>query len=167
MRAQSRLIDKLCRELPPTTLTWIGVRPGRKVEMVALKRAQLLCGRGIEGDHRCDKTPGSARQVTLISQEFIDQVARHLGVNTIDPAQLRRNLVVSGLNLNVLRHQTFKIGSVLFEATASCHPCARMETTLGKGGLAAMLGYGGLCAKILSDGEIAVGDSLIKVSNEI
>ena len=107
------------------------------------------------------KTPGSARQVTLISQEFIQQIEHFTGIGSIDPALLRRNLVVAGINLNALRHQRFKIGEALFEATALCHPCSRMETALGKGGVAAMIGHGGLCARILRTGTIRVGDQLV------
>jgi MOSC domain-containing protein YiiM len=35
-----------------------------------------------------------------------------------------------------------------------------MEAELGPGGVVAMMGYGGLCAKVLQTGQIAVGDSL-------
>jgi len=79
----------------------------------------------------------------------------------IDPAILRRNLVVSGINLTALRHQRFQIGDALFEATALCHPCSRMEKALGKHGVAAMLGHGGLCAKIIRGGKITVGDDVV------
>jgi MOSC domain-containing protein YiiM len=82
------------------------------------------------------------------------------GHDHIDPGALRRNLVVRGINLNALRHQRFQIGDALFEATALCHPCSRMETALGKGGVAAMLGHGGLCARILKTGVIRVGDQV-------
>ena len=56
--------------------------------------------------------------------------------------------------------QRFRIGSAVFEATQLCHPCARMEENLGKGGVAAMLGHGGLCAKIIESGDIAIGDEI-------
>jgi MOSC domain-containing protein YiiM len=73
---------------------------------------------------------------------------------------LRRNLVVSGINLHALRYQRFTIGDVFFEARALCHPCSRMETALGRGGVAAMLGHGGLCCTIVRGGQIAIGDAL-------
>lgn len=52
------------------------------------------------------------------------------------------------------------IGDVLLEASAICHPCSRMEEALGEGGVAAMLGHGGLCCRILGDGVVAVGDAV-------
>jgi MOSC domain-containing protein YiiM len=78
----------------------------------------------------------------------------------IDPGVLRRNLVVSGINLHALRYQRFSIGDALFEAGALCHPCSRMETALGKGGVAAMLGHGGLCCRIIQSGLITIGDDV-------
>lgn len=71
---------------------------------------------------------------------------------------LRRNLVVTGINLTALRYQQFSIGDALFEANALCHPCRRMEQELGKGAVAAMLGHGGLCCKVLKSGQIRTGD---------
>ncbi len=121
-----------------------------------MSEVQALETLGLEGDHRCDKTPGSARQVTIISEEYIQMIRHFTGLETLPPGVLRRNLVVKNINLTALRHQQFTIGDALFEATALCHPCSRMETALGKGGVAAMLGHGGLCAKILRSGTIRI-----------
>ena len=160
MTKRSNPLDKFARDLPPGTLTWIGLRSERRGQVTPVERARAVAAKGLEGDHRMDKTPGSARQVTLISEEFMQQIAHFTGLGTIDPVLLRRNLVVKGINLNALRHQRFQIGEAVFEATALCHPCSRMEAALGKGGVAAMIGHGGLCARILSTGYIAVGDRL-------
>ena len=157
-------LDRYARDLPPGTLEWIGVRPARREELTVVDRAEAIEGLGLAGDHRTSKKRGSGRQVTLISREFIDQVRHFTGHSDIDPALLRRNLVVSGINLNALRHQRFQIGPVLLEAGAWCHPCSRMEEALGKGGVAAMLGHGGLCCKILRGGVITVGDAVTVVS---
>ena len=153
-------LDRYAHQLPPGRLEWIGVRPARKAPLEPLQQVEAIEGRGLEGDHRIDKTPGSARQVTLISREFIGQIAHFLGRDDIEPDLLRRNLVVSGINLNALRRQQFTIGDALFEATALCHPCSRMEAALGPGGVAAMIGHGGVCARILRSGAINVGDEL-------
>jgi len=161
MTKRSSPMDRFARDLSPGTLTWIGLRIKRRAQVATVQQANAIASHGLEGDHRMTKTPGSARQVTLISEEFIQQIARFTGNGSIDPALLRRNLVVAGINLNALRHQRFKIGEALFEATALCHPCSRMETALGKGGVAAMIGHGGLCARILRTGTIRVGDQLV------
>ena len=160
MRKRSNPLDRFARDLPPGSLEWIGVRPARREPLQAISSVEAIEGLGLAGDHRVTKTPGSARQVTLISIEFIQQIEHFSGHKRIDPALLRRNLVVSGLNLNALRRQRFTIGTALFEATALCHPCSRMEEVLGRGGVAAMIGHGGICAKILTSGHIAVGDQL-------
>jgi MOSC domain-containing protein YiiM len=42
-----------------------------------------------------------------------------------------------------------------------------MEQALGKGGVAAMIGHGGLCAKILESGSLQLGDKVEVVAPEI
>lgn len=153
-------MDRYTRTLPPGKVEWIGVRPKRREHLMSVDQANAVATQGLEGDHRMKKTPGSGRQVTLISREFIEQIEHFTGHKDIDPADLRRNIVVSGINLNALRRQRFRVGGALLEASELCHPCARMEEVLGPGGVAAMYGHGGLCARIIESGPIAVGDSI-------
>ncbi len=160
MKTQARLFARYLEDLPQGQLQWIGLRPERKQPMQIVDSVEAIVGFGLRGDRRCRGSEGSSRQVTIISQEYIDIIARLLKMEFIDPSLLRRNLVVSGINLTALRHQRFFIGNVVLEATAQCHPCRRMEQVLGKNGVAAMLGHGGLCAKIISGGEIFLGDSV-------
>jgi MOSC domain-containing protein YiiM len=160
MNSQQKIFARYIKSLPPGELTWIGLRPERKVNMVSVASTKALKGKGLEGDHRMGKTIDSGRQVTLISEEYIQQISHYLGGKPVYPASLRRNLMVKNINLMALRYQTFQIGDALFEAGALCHPCSRMEAALGKGGIAAMMGHGGLCCKILKEGTITVGDSV-------
>jgi len=163
MNSVGRLLSRHLQDLTPGKLTWIGLRPERKAAMIMVDEVQAIKDLGLEGDRRCTGTPGSARQITLINQEHIDVITSLLCIESIDPGLLRRNLVVSGINLIALRHQRFRIGEAEFEATAQCHPCLRMEQALGKGGVGAMLGHGGICAKIITSGSISIGDSVVKV----
>lgn len=160
MTKRSHPLDRFARDLPTGRLEWIGLRPSRREPLESVNKARVIAERGLAGDHRSEKTPGSGRQVTVISREFIDQIAHFLDREAIDPGLLRRNLVVSGINLHALRHQRFTIGESVLEAGALCHPCSRMESNLGKGGVAAMIGHGGLCCRVLASGEIRVGDSV-------
>lgn len=163
MNSQARLLDKLCANITPGKLEWIGLRSERRGEVVVVEQAEAVIGLGLVGDHRMKKTPGSARQVTLISREYIQQICQHSGHSSIDPRLLRRNLVISGMNMNLLRYQRLQIGEVIIETNALCHPCSRMDENLGKGGTAAMFGYGGLCAKIIQGGVMRVGDAVIRL----
>jgi MOSC domain-containing protein YiiM len=163
MDSDTRFLEKLRREVAPGKLEWIGLRTERRGEINIVDRAQAIVGLGLEGDHRCLKTPGSARQVTIISREYIHQVAQQLGMDFIDPALLRRNLVISGMNMNLLRFQRLQIGEAIFETSALCDPCSRMDENLGKGAAAAMFGYGGLCAKVIQGGLISVGDEVVRL----
>ncbi|RYY76763.1 MAG: MOSC domain-containing protein [Gammaproteobacteria bacterium] len=163
MDSDIRFLEKLRQEITSGKLEWIGLRTERRGEIKIVEHAEALVGLGLEGDHRCLKTPGSARQVTIISREYIHQIAQQLGKDFIDPVSLRRNLVISGMNLNLLRFQRLQIGEAIFETSALCDPCSRIDENLGKGAAAAMYGYGGLCAKIIQGGHIAVGDAVIRL----
>lgn len=163
MNTQGRLLGRYLSTVSPGELRWIGLRPARKQAMISVESVNALAELGLEGDHRSSKTPGSARQVTLISEEHIACIKSLCHIDELPPEWLRRNLLISGINLNALRHQRFRIGDALFEATAQCHPCSRMVEPLGPSGPANMLGYGGLCAKIIESGKISLGDQVIPV----
>ena len=150
-------LDKYLGTLGTGTVQWIGVRPRRREPLQWLTRVQAVADLGLEGDRHMSKTPGSGRQVTLISREFMTQIAAHRGEGDLDPARLFRNIVVSGLNLNALRRQRFWVGEALLEATQLCQPCLRTELELGPSGFIAMFGYGGLCAKVVQSGAIECG----------
>lgn len=113
---------------------------------------------GLQGDRYSGKS--KKRQVTLIQYEHLPVIARLLGKDSVDPALLRRNIVVSGINLLALKDRIFSIGQVTLKMTGLCHPCSRMEKALGNGGYAAMRGHGGITAQILEDGTIYVNDSI-------
>ena len=163
MDSDTRFLEKLRSEIAPGKLEWIGLRTERRGQINVVESAEAIVGLGLEGDHRCLKAPGSARQVTIICREYIHQIAHQLGMDFIDPILLRRNLVISGMNMNLLRFQQLQIGEVIFETSALCDPCSRMDENLGKGGAAAMFGYGGLCAKIIRGGHFAVGDAVMRL----
>ncbi|WP_033370363.1 MOSC domain-containing protein [Hymenobacter norwichensis] len=163
-------IATLLSTLPQTgRLEWIGLRPARREALLSVPEAIMETDRHLQGDHARPKT-GGKRQITLIQHEHLVAVAGYLGLDTpVDPARLRRNLVVSGLNLLALKNRQVRIGEdVLLEITGECHPCSRMEEELGAGGYNAMRGHGGLTARILQGGTIRVGDAVVvSVSGEV
>lgn len=138
-------------------LDWIGVRPERRTPPITLPEAVLLVDRGIEGDRKSRRS-GGRRQVTLIQAEHLAVIGSVLGVPPVAPDLLRRNLVVSGINLVALAEREFAIGEALLQGTGHCHPCSRMEEALGAGGYAAMRGHGGITAVVIRGALIRVGD---------
>jgi MOSC domain-containing protein YiiM len=102
----------------------------------------------------------STRQVTLIQAEHLDVIAKLARVDGVDPVGLRRNLVISGVNLVALKNAKLRVGEALLEIVGPCHPCSRMEETIGPGGYHAMRGHGGMTARVLDSGAIRVGDAV-------
>jgi MOSC domain-containing protein YiiM len=153
-------VARLLATLPQTgRLEWIGPRPLRREPPVSVPEAELKTDSHLLGDHARPKA-GGKRQVTLIQHEHLAAVAGYLGLEApLDPARLRRNLVVSGLNLLALKNRQIQIGDeVILDITGECHPCSRMEEELGPGGYNAMRGHGGLTAHIAQGGRVRVGD---------
>ena len=153
-------VARLLATLPQTgRLEWIGQRPLRRAPLMALPEAELLTDSHLLGDHARPKA-GGKRQLTLIQHEHLAAVAGYLGLDApLDPARLRRNLVVRGLNLLALKNRQLRIGDeVILDITGECHPCSRMEEELGPGGYNAMRGHGGLTAHIAQGGIIRMGD---------
>ena len=156
------MMARLLATLPQTgTLQWIGQRPVRREPLVSVLQAELKTDSHLVGDHARPKADGK-RQITLIQHEHLAAVAGYLGLAApLDPGRLRRNLVVSGLNLLALKNRQIRIGDeVVLDITGECHPCSRMEEELGAGGYNAMRGHGGLTAHIAQGGRIRVGDAM-------
>ena len=138
----------------------IQVRPAKAAPVVSLNSVLATADGGLAGE-RTDGGKTRKRQVTLIQHEHLAAVASILQREDLDPALTHRNLVVSGINLRALLHARFQIGEAVFQGTVECPPCSLMERNLGPGGYNAMLGHGGLCAQVVRDGLIRVGDAVL------
>ena len=135
---------------------WIGIRPEREAPLLRVEQISTRTDYGLEGDHY--KSIGGKRQVSIIQAEHLQAVASMLGIDEVGPEDVRRNIVVRGLNLLALKDQHFTIGDVEMSFGSLCVPCPRMETNLGPGGFNAMRGHGGITARVHSDGIIRIGD---------
>lgn len=121
--------------------------------MTGLEEVQINLETRLEGDRFKGRT-GNPRQVTLIQQEHLAVIAGCLGRDRLEPSLLRRNIVVSGINLLALKDKYFRIGDALLEFTGLCHPCSKMERQLGEGGYNAMRGHGGITARVCEAGPV-------------
>lgn len=152
------LVKELLAVIPRVgKLEWIGLRPAHRAPVRVVASVHAEAGRGLTGD-RYAESPGTKRQVTLIQAEHLPVIAALTGHTAIPPEWLRRNLVVSGINLLALKDRRFRIGAVVLEGSGLCQPCSRMEAVLGPGGYNAMRGHGGITACVLNGGSLRVGD---------
>ncbi|MEM1120614.1 MAG: MOSC domain-containing protein [Bacteroidota bacterium] len=154
-------MSKLLNTIPQTgKVEWIGIRSKRRADLTEVASAEITIEDGLVDDHYSKKQ--GKRQITLIQAEHLRAVAGLLQkTEPISPFLTRRNIVVSGLNLNALKDQRFKIGEhIILQGTGYCHPCSRMEENLGKGGYNAMRGHGGITTRVIQGGIIKKGDKV-------
>jgi MOSC domain-containing protein YiiM len=166
----------LTRQFPRAgRLEAIVLRPARRVCALSVDEAIAWAGRGLQGDRSAATPPragslaeGSKRQITLMQAEHLPVIAALAAQAQVDALGLRRNLVVSGLNLLAARSLfkdqplQLRIGAeVVLEITGPCEPCSRMEALLGPGGYNAMRGHGGLTARVRVGGRLNVGDAVM------
>jgi|TARA_R100000005_G_scaffold92892_1_gene67198 MOSC domain-containing protein YiiM len=139
----------------PITLCGIAIRERSAAPMQSLSAATVTCRAGVEGDAR--GRPGK-RQVTVLSLESWNRACTELGV-TLCWTQRRANLLVSGVEFGPDSvGQQLQLGSLTLEVTRETDPCRRMDAAYP--GLQAALApdwRGGVCCRVLSDGELTVG----------
>ena len=149
---KGQLGEMMARHAQVGRLEWIGARAERYEPMTVLDDVELNDA-GLVGDHgRAGK-----RAVTLIQAEHLTVIASLAGKSVVTPQDLRRNLVVSGLNLLAIRKGLLRIGDAMVEIHGPCPPCSRMEKALGPGGYNAMRGHGGWYASVARQGVIRIG----------
>ncbi len=154
-------MNEVAESLPQIgRVEWIGIAAHARSPIQAVDCIAVGVGTGLEGEHHAKSGKESKRQVTLIQQEHLPVIAALCGRDVVRPEQLRRNIVVSGINLVALKERQFRIGDVVLEGTGSCAPCSRMEENLGPGGYNAMRGHGGITTRVVAGGAIRVGDAV-------
>lgn len=158
LNPSSPLAELMNAPARPGRVEWIGLRPAQRTPMQVVGHAVLDPVSGLFGDRYAGRSGN--RHVTLIQKEHLGAIAAYLGMSEVRPEDLRRNIVVSGLNLLALKDRPFRLGTALLEMTGDCHPCSRMEETFGPGGYNAMRGHGGITARVLEGGEVRIGDAL-------
>lgn len=147
------------------------LRPARDETAVLVGEVRAEPGLGLIGDRRANSVrsgkQSTKRELTLFQAEHLPVVANWCGLAVLEPIRLRRNLLISGLNLVSMRSPfpdvvlEWALGDeVIIQITGACDPCSKMAKELGLGSYNALRGHGGMTARILSGGLIHVGDSV-------
>ena len=127
--------------------------------LVEVEKIECIAGRGIRGDRFYDYRDDYKGQITFFSLEVFERLAANFGLTNKSPGALRRNVIVSGINLNDLIGEEFSIQDVRLRGTAHCKPCYWMDQAIAPGAEDFLRGNGGLRAQIVTDGVISVGDA--------
>jgi MOSC domain-containing protein YiiM len=132
--------------------------------IVEVQEIECVAGHGIRGDRFYDYRDDYRGQITFFSLEVFEKLAAHFGLKDGSAGALRRNVIVSGVNLNDLIGEEFSIQGVRLRGTAHCKPCYWMDQAIQPGAEEFLKGNGGLRAKILTDGLITVGDARLELA---
>ena len=131
--------------------------------LVETPRIECVAGHGIRGDRFYDYRENYKGEITFFSAEVFEALRRHFGLTSLSAGAVRRNVIVSGIDLNSLIDADFEIQGVQFHGTEHCRPCFWMNTAVAPGAEEFLAGRGGLRARILSDGFIAVGEAQLRI----
>jgi MOSC domain-containing protein YiiM len=139
-----------------------GIYIGAKYELPEpVERVRAVAGRGLEGNrHFYDAAP-PGRALTLIAAEALAEGATESGVPP-GAAESRRNVLTSGIDLNALVGVRFRVGEVECIGVELCEPCTSLEGLTRPGVIKGYVHRAGLNADILTDGEISVGDPVVR-----
>ncbi len=151
------------------TVVAIFTAPKGQAPVQSVQAAQLDAGRGIVGDRyfssegtfseKLERKGNSDWEITLIETEEIDSFNETQG-HGFSYGDFRRNVATRGVRLNSLVGKQFDVGAVKLEGIRLCEPCATLAATVTESVLPALVGRGGLRARILSSGRISVGDTV-------
>src|SRR5215213_3876476 len=139
--------------------------PEGGAEMHSVQAATALEGCGLEGDRYCAGTGhwsrfGRACEVTFIAAEDLDDIERGTGVG-VKNGEHRRNVVTRGISLKALRRgERFRVGEVAFEYRGQRSVCRYIERLTEPGMTQALKGRGGICARVIENGTVRVGDEI-------
>lgn len=123
---------------------------------VDIAAAEVVAGSGIKGDRYFNYKKNYKGQITFFDEEVYEDLCRKFAIFDKTFDVFRRNVITTGHDLNDLIGKHFSIQGIDFLGTEECRPCAWMNRVFAPGTEAALRGYGGLRARILTSGILRV-----------
>jgi MOSC domain-containing protein YiiM len=121
---------------------------------------ELRAGLGVVGDRYFAQRAHRQAGVTVIAQESLP--------DGVDLVQVRRNILVSGIDVDALVGSVLSLdsgdGPVQLDVRRPASPCAWMNVTIGPGAHRALRGKGGIRCIPLTDGVLRVGPVSVSIT---
>ena len=124
--------------------------------MKAVQSVVAEAGRGLVGDRYHG---AKHRHVTVQTTGELEEAAVKAGVD-IDPGLTRRNITIDADYVPRDPDHRWTIGGVELEVIRDAAPCRLMEEIFGPTVRAALRRRAGVVCRVLSDGEISIGDAV-------
>ena len=143
----------------------IFLAPEAGAEMKSVQAATALEGCGLVGDRYCAGLGhwsrfGRVCEVTFIAAEDLHDIERETRVG-VNNGEHRRNVATRGISLKALRRgERFRVGEVVFDYRGPRSVCRYIERLTEPGMTQALKGRGGICARVIENGTVRVGDEI-------
>ena len=131
-------------------------QPAGEHPTIEVDTVECVAGSGLRGDRFFDFKSDYKGQVTFFAAEVFAELCQQLELGVRSPANLRRNIITEGIDLNTLIGEEFEIQGVRFQGTRECTPCYWMDQAYAPGTEDFLKGRGGLRARILTSGTLSL-----------
>lgn len=142
----------------------IYIAPEGGAAMQAVEQVEAVARRGLRGDRYSERTgywtSVDECEVTLIEAEDLEEIERTTGIR-VGNGEHRRNLIVRGVRLARLAGRRFRVGEAVLEYDRPRPPCGYIQSITEPGMTRALLGRGGICARVVESGWIRAEDAVV------
>lgn len=122
----------------------------KSVECVVAEEGKGLVGDRYHGTRH--------RHVSVQSQDELEAAGQAFG-SPIAPGDTRRNITVSHGHIPSSPGDRIRLGAVELEVVRIAAPCTLLDDVIGRGAKVALRRKAGSIFRVLSSGEIRIGDS--------
>jgi MOSC domain-containing protein YiiM len=132
--------------------------------ILSVQEITCVAGRGIERDRYFDFKEDFKGQITFFDYDLFEKIRTQFNVPQLCGSEFRRNVMIQGCSLNGLIGKKFSVGECIFEGSEECAPCYWMDEAVCSGIEEFLKGQGGLRARIIEGGPLAVGKNILEIA---
>lgn len=139
-------------------------RKGRKNHVIEdCCELDLVAKHGVLGDRFFDYKKDYKGQITFFDERVYQAVKQEFFLSTLPASAFRRNVLLSGIDLNALIGKEFSFAGLRFSGSEEARPCYWMDEACAPGVEDFLKGRGGLRCRILRSGTLRKGFAELKI----